>query len=291
MTAQFIDRRQLKIDTRERLRSAQVSPLVMTALYLGILLVLDVADTISSNGAASVPERPLPGIFIYALAALLSVVLGAGFTLYCMAVRRGERAEFQTLFDGFSLAGKVVGLYLLTNLFILLWAMLFILPGIIASYRYRFAMYNLLENPDLGILEALRLSKIQTWGYKGQLFFLDVSYLGWILLSAAPSLLLLVLVWSARLGPGAAERRPDAPHGGPGAVVPGGGRFLPLQLPVRGPGILRGRQGDLRRLPGPAGGRGRRRLSLVSPPAPRARPRRVPARRGRLRFTASYLIL
>ncbi len=54
--------------------------------------------------------------------------------------------------------------------------------GIIATYRYRFALYNLLENPDLGILEAINLSKEQTYGYKWQLFVLDLSFLGWLIL-------------------------------------------------------------------------------------------------------------
>ena len=72
--------------------------------------------------------------------------------------------------------------------------MLFILPGIIAAYRYRFAVYNLLENPDVGILEALRMSKWQSNGYKFQLFALDLSYLGWDLLADLPA---LVFLWTA----------------------------------------------------------------------------------------------
>ena len=60
--------------------------------------------------------------------------------------------------------------------------------GIIAAYRYRFALYNLYENPDMDIMEALNLSKRQTQGYKMELFKLDLSYMGWILLSILPSL-------------------------------------------------------------------------------------------------------
>ena len=71
-----------------------------------------------------------------------------------------------TLFDGFSIAGKVILLEIVASIFIFLWSLLFIIPGIIAIYRYRFALYNLLENPDLGLLEAINLSKEQTYGYK-----------------------------------------------------------------------------------------------------------------------------
>ena len=53
------------------------------------------------------------------------------------------------------------------------------MPGIIAAYRYRFALYNLCENPELGVMEALAMSKAQTKGYKLDLFVLDVTFLGW----------------------------------------------------------------------------------------------------------------
>lgn len=184
MMPQLIDRRRLKADTRELLRSAQVNPKAMTALYLILILVMNLADSLSGGMGSN-----LVGTFVSVLAFLLTSVLEAGFALYCMAVRQGQRAEFVTLFDGFSFVGKVIGLSLLRTLFIVLWSMLFVIPGIVASYRYRFAMYNLCEDPELSILEAMEMSKQQTMGYKGQLFVLDLSYLGWGVLSSLPSLI------------------------------------------------------------------------------------------------------
>ena len=52
----------------------------------------------------------------------MSMVLAAGFVLYCMAVRRGERAEYLTLFDGFSFVGKVILLNIVIYLFTFLWS-------------------------------------------------------------------------------------------------------------------------------------------------------------------------
>ena len=104
--------------------------------------------------------------------------------LYCMAIRRGERAEYLTLFDGFSFVGKIILLDIISGFFIVLWSMLFLIPGVIAAYRYSFASFNLYENPGIGVMEALDMSKRQTLGYKSQLFTLDLSYLGWSLLSA-----------------------------------------------------------------------------------------------------------
>ena len=180
MMAELIDRRALKAETRDLLRDAQVSPKALAGLYLALLLAMDLVNSFTGDG--------LPGTFFMILVALMGMVLQAGFVLYCMAVRRGELAEILTLFDGFSFAGKVILLGILQFALIYLWSMLFIVPGIIASYRYRFALYNLCENPDLNPLEAISMSKRQTAGYKVQLLTLDLSYVGWMVLANLPYL-------------------------------------------------------------------------------------------------------
>ena len=181
MTAELIDRKGMKAEIREMLSGAQVSPRAITALYCGLLLVLNMVSAFAG-------DTGFLSTFVTILTSLLNVILGAGFAMYCMAIRRGERAEYITLFDGFSFVGKLIGLTIVTALFIWLWSMLFIIPGIIAAYRYRFAPYNLYENPGIGVMEALEMSKRQTMGYKGQLFALGLSYLGWTLLASLPAI-------------------------------------------------------------------------------------------------------
>ena len=182
MVFEQIDRPKCKWEAAELLRSAQVSPMAMTALYMAFLILMDLISTLAPAGFA--------GIFIYIFTRLLNTVLGAGFVLYCMAIRRGERAEYLVLFDGFSFVGKLILLDILSSLFIFLWTLVFIFPGFIAAYRYRFAKFNLCENPGIGVLEALEMSKQQTLGYNFPLFTLDLSYLGWSLLAAFPALVL-----------------------------------------------------------------------------------------------------
>ena len=141
MMAQLIDRKQLKQEMKELLRSAQVSPRGMTCLYLALVLVLNLADSFMG-----LMNPGLLGTFISILTGLMSMVLASGFVMYCIVI-----------------------------------------PGIIAAYRYRFALYNLYENPGIGVMEALNMSKQQTLGYKGQLFMLDLSYIGWLLLASLTS--------------------------------------------------------------------------------------------------------
>lgn len=194
MMAELIDRKRLKAETRELLGTARVSPRGMTALYLGLAMALSTLDYLAGGGNAVLERNPV-GIFTYVLTALLTAVLGAGFSLYCMAVRRGERAEYLTLFDGFSFVGKLIALNVVESLLIILWSMLFVIPGIVAAYRYRFALYNLYENPGIGVMEALDMSKRQTWGYKSQIFALDWSYFGWLMLASLPLLAMLFLLY------------------------------------------------------------------------------------------------
>ena len=113
---------------------------------------------------------------------LLRVLLQGGWVLYHLGVRRGEEMPYATLFDGFGFIGKLILLNIVITLYVFLWSMLLIIPGIIASYRYRFAVYNLCENPDMGVMEAISMSKAQTAGYKGDLFLLDLTFIGWNLL-------------------------------------------------------------------------------------------------------------
>ena len=181
---EVIDRPGLKAEMKELLRSAEVSPKGFAAVYLLLTLVMTMVDAVANVSGISY-ANPL-GIFVRILTSLLGAVLSFGFILYCMAVRQGQRAEYLTLFDGFSFAGKVIGLAIVQAFFIFLWSCLFFIPGVIAAYRYQFAYFNLCENPELGCMDALDLSKKQTMGYKGQMFALDLSYFGWGMLAALP---------------------------------------------------------------------------------------------------------
>ena len=91
---------------------------------------------------------------------------------------------YSTLTEGLSVAGKLIWCWVQLTVRTFLWSMLFIIPGIVAAYRYRFAYYNLLTDSNLSAGEAIRLSCQQTAGIKMDLFVLDLSFIGWLLLYA-----------------------------------------------------------------------------------------------------------
>ena len=178
-----LDTGAIKAESRSLLRTGSVNPFRMTLFYLLITLVLDMINSgvsymIDSAGGFTV----LSFSFVSILVGLVALVLNAGYYCYCFGILRREEMPYESLFDAFPFAGKVILLSIVEGVFIFLWSMLFVIPGIIAAYRYSFAMLNLCENPELGVMEALDLSKRQTNGYKMQLFLLQLSFIGWALL-------------------------------------------------------------------------------------------------------------
>lgn len=71
----------------------------------------------------------------------------------------------------------------LRKLFIFLWCLLFIIPGIVKAYEYRMIPYILAENPDMDRKAVFALSKKLMDGEKWHAFGLDLSFIGWHLLS------------------------------------------------------------------------------------------------------------
>ena len=197
----MLSRIELKQNAKVLTKSARVSAYRITLIFMLILAALSLAeDYVGANEGVWVqvgdmeilfrssylfshPAFPTPVVlFVSVFVWLLVCVLGAGWILYHLGVRRGKVMPYDTLFEGFGFAGKIILLHVLMGVFVFLWACLFIVPGIIAAYSYRFALYNLCENPELGVMEALAMSKAQTKGYKLDLFVLDVTFLGWNLL-------------------------------------------------------------------------------------------------------------
>ena len=175
-----LDTGAIKAESRSLLRTGEVNPFRMTLFYLLITLVLDMINSgvsymIDSAGGFTV----LSFSFVSILVGLVALVLNAGYYCYCFGILRREEMPYESLFDAFPFAGKVILLSIVEGVFIFLWSMLFVIPGIIAAYRYSFAMLNLCENPELGVMEALNLSKRQTNGYKMQLFLLQLSFIGY----------------------------------------------------------------------------------------------------------------
>lgn len=114
----------------------------------------------------------------------VNLVIGAGFIIFTLRTIDGIGASYWNLFDGFGMFFRIIWLYILEGIFICLWALLFFFPGIIAAYRYRMAIYLLLEHPEMSALDCIRESKRLMKGHKWELFVFDLSFIGWAFLVA-----------------------------------------------------------------------------------------------------------
>lgn len=133
-------------------------------------------------GAAMSGPQVVIGLLVSLIVSFYSMVVSVGYYGYTLRVMRGEEGGYSDLFSCFYMAGKIIWLQILKMIFIYLWSMLFFFPGIIAVYRYRMAEYCLLDDPDISALEAIRRSKKLMRGRKFDLFSMDISFIGWILL-------------------------------------------------------------------------------------------------------------
>ena len=116
---------------------------------------------------------------------IAALVLGGPFVLggviFYLTFTRGGQGRLGMMFEGFRNFGNALGVYILSLIFIFLWLLLLIIPGIIASFAYSQAMYLIADDPTLGPLEAIRKSKEMMKGHKSRLFMIHLRMFGWAL--------------------------------------------------------------------------------------------------------------
>lgn len=166
--------KELKADAREQLKGRWASAIGILFLYgviVGLLSLLNRIPFLESTFLGTII------IFV------LSAPLALGLIIFSLKFKRGEQYSVGTLFDGFKQFGSALGLYLWVALWIFLWMLLLIIPGIIKAISYSMSYYILADNPNVGIRNALNLSKQLMNGFKWKLFVLQLSFIGWGILS------------------------------------------------------------------------------------------------------------
>ena len=132
---------------------------------------------------------------------LISGPMTLGLMIYFLASFRGHNVMVKDVFLGFERFGKALGLFLFQSLFIFLWTLLFIVPGIIASIRYSQAFFVLADDPNKSIRECMNESKFMMKGNKGKYFLLSLSFIGWMILASVPGSILTSIADTLNAGP------------------------------------------------------------------------------------------
>jgi uncharacterized membrane protein len=164
----------------------------LAAFYLGGLLTNAAANlTITIDGEQrTIPSllNWLPGLLgVGGIWAIIQMILGGpirqGYCIFLLKQKDGEVSDVADVFSQLHNFGAGFCLRLLQGLYIVLWGLLLIVPGIIASYRYAMAPFIMAENPEMTASEAITASKELMDGHKWELFCLRFSFIGWELLS------------------------------------------------------------------------------------------------------------
>lgn len=227
-----LDRPTLKREARQAMGAARPHPMLVTLLFtllttgLSTLIELIITNplTLFSNltNQGLTLDRALlvmsssigpVGLFLHILVFAFGLVISFGYSRWALTVSRREQAAFSDLVHGFSMVGKVFGLFLLMAAYCVGWAIFLFMAGSLfmlavmwfppfnvigvfillvggaAFYlsrvlRYSMAVYCLLDDPEAGVFHAMRRSVQLMQGQIVPFFFLQLSFLGWYLLSA-----------------------------------------------------------------------------------------------------------
>ena len=113
---------------------------------------------------------------------ILGSIVGVGYAKFNLNLIYDANPQINDLFDYFKHSKALILANLLRSLYIFLWSLLFVIPGIIASYSYAMVPYIMAENPELSPSEACAKSKELMNGNKMRLFCLSFSFIGWSIL-------------------------------------------------------------------------------------------------------------
>ncbi len=118
-----------------------------------------------------------------AIGGLLNGCFAFGLFAAYLSLIRTKEMRLETLFSGFENFGTTLLAGILQAIFTFLWSLLFVIPGIVKSYSYAMTYYIMKDNPNLSANDAITESRKMMNGHKMDLFLLDLSFIGWMILT------------------------------------------------------------------------------------------------------------
>ena len=157
---------ELRAAARESLSGNWTYPVLATLIYLAISITCNFIPYVS---------------FLIAIFFIKPLAYGLAITM--LKFFRGEKEYVvENMFSIFSDYPRILGTILLQFIYIFLWSLLLLIPGLIKMYSYAMTYYILHDNPEIGAEEAICRSMKMMDGHKWRLFCLHLSFIGWWLL-------------------------------------------------------------------------------------------------------------
>ncbi len=154
------------------MRAARESLKGQWGLAIGTFLIF----TLLTSAPGSVRAH---GSFL-TISSTLTLIIGGplslGAAIFALTISRGKEARLEQIFQGFNNFSNAFVAYLLLALYILLWTLLLIIPGIIAALGYSMTFYIIADDPNIKPQDALNKSKTMMNGHKLKLFYLGLRF-------------------------------------------------------------------------------------------------------------------
>lgn len=133
------------------------------------------------------PRTPL---VVYLYTVLFSGVFKLGEALFTLTYIRNRKVEYKAITEAMGLYLKALAVYLLQIVIVAFWSMLFVIPGVIASFNYSQSFYIMADDPSKGVMQILGESKMMMIGNRMSYFRLLIYYLPYLMIAYVPTFLI-----------------------------------------------------------------------------------------------------
>lgn len=167
----MFDLRSFKSAALNQLKGRWKVPCIATLILIAVFAVIE--------GSSALTYGTIGGIlstFVYGSSAI------AFTNIFILLYLSNDGITFSDFVNGFSdfLRGFLGMLWM--SLWIFLWSLLFVIPGFIKAFAYSQIFFILSDNPKIGVIKAMNISKVITQGHKADIFCLAFSFIGWYFL-------------------------------------------------------------------------------------------------------------
>ena len=179
-----MDRVSLKTKAKESLKGKYGDAIALMVIYglitsaASYICKAIYSTTSTTSNGVEITVSPLSSIASIVITCLFIF----GVHSYYLKLSRNEKVEWKELFSKTDLFVPALIITLVTGIFIGLWSLLLIIPGVIAAIGYSQVYFIKLDNPDMKEMDVLKKSKELMNGHKMDYFVLCLSFIGWILL-------------------------------------------------------------------------------------------------------------
>ncbi|MEE1180662.1 MAG: DUF975 family protein [Treponema sp.] len=179
----MFDLRSFKSAALNQLKGRWKVPCIATLILIAVFAVIE--------GSSALTYGTIGGIlstFVYGSSAI------AFTNIFILLYLSNDKITFSDFVNGFSdfLKGFLGMLWM--SLWIFLWSLLFVIPGFIKAFAYSQIFFILSDNPKIGVIKAMNISKVITQGHKADIFCLAFSFIGWYFLGIITGSVLFVWI-------------------------------------------------------------------------------------------------